>query len=68
MYSLKKMEHNYTKGVKKQISATKQAGTQRVRQSAMTAILDNTERRFEFEDDHLMGKKARELVSTANRL
>ena len=65
---LKKLEHNYTNDVKKQISATKQAGTARVRQSAMTAIFDETERRFNFEDDHLMGKNARELVTTGNRM
>lgn len=36
------MEHNYTNSVKKQISTTKKKGTERLRQSAMTAIMDNT--------------------------
>ena len=67
-YRLKKLEHNYTNDVKKQISATKQAGTARVRQSAMTAIFDETERKFNFEDDHMMGNNARELVTTGNRM
>ena len=36
----------------------------------MTAIFDNTERKFNFEDDaHLMGSQnARDLLTTANRL
>lgn len=36
------MDHNYTNSVKKQISSTKKKGTERLRQSAMTAIMDNT--------------------------
>jgi len=35
----------------------------------MTAIFDNTERKFNFDDDaHLMGSQARALLTTANRL
>jgi hypothetical protein len=40
-FRLKKLEHNYTSGVKKQINKTKQAGTMRVRQSAFTAIQED---------------------------
>ena len=35
------MEHNYTDSVKKQISSTKKKGVDRLRQSAMSAIMDN---------------------------
>ena len=51
MYRLKKIEHNYTEGVRKQISRTKKQGVERVRQSAMTAIFDDKEQKFDFSAD-----------------
>lgn len=41
----------------------------RLRQSAMTAIFDNKERHFNFEEDaHLMGQQERAMLTTANRM
>ena len=55
---LKKIEHNYTDRVKQQISRTKRQGNERVRQSAMTAIQDDLERKFDFTADaYLVGDR-----------
>mgnify|MGYP001626705514 CR=1 FL=1 len=51
------MEHNYTDSVKKQISSTKKKGTDRLRQSAMSAIMDNQPKKFDFEADAYLIKE-----------
>lgn len=68
--ALKKVDHNYTGGVKKQINRTKQLGSERLRVSAMTAILGNKEQKFDFNADaYLIRDKKQDmpLNSTGER-
>lgn len=65
------MEHNYSSSVKKQIARTKNIGTERVRQSAMTAIHDDTEKKFDFEADAYLVRRLineQHLNSTGARM
>ena len=60
------MDHNYSNSVRKQISRTKHQGSERVRQSAMTAIMDDTEKKFDFEADaYLIRKYQADYMQTA---
>ena len=65
------MEHNYTSSVKKQINRTKNIGTERVRQSAMTAIQDDAEKKFDFEADAYLVRRFvndQHLATTGERM
>ena len=64
------MEHNYTNSVKKQINSTKKKGTERLRQSAMSAIMDNTPQTFDFAADAYLIRDMHknQLASTGMRM
>lgn len=70
-HTMKNIDHNYSRGVKKQINRTKKLGTERVRISAMTAIMDNTPKKYDFDADAYMikgGLNPIHLASTGQRV
>jgi hypothetical protein len=61
--ALKKIEHSYTKDVKKQISNTKAQGMEKVRNSAMMTFQNTGKNKYDFAADAWLAERQNEYVN-----